>query len=177
MDAEGGSERQLTTAAAPSLDVAPAWSPDGSEIVFARVASSAGSEQPRTSLHVVAAEGGAVRDLGQEGSEPAWSPDGKSIAFVSYRDLFGRTCFHECSTSGEIYVLDVETGETRRLASSEAHDGSPTWSPDGSSIAFVSDRSNRQEHAYEIYVMSPSGDDVRRLTRNEVWDLAPAWRP
>jgi len=177
MDADGGSVRQITTAAAPNLDVAPAWSPDGSEIAFVRVASSAGSELPRASLHVVSADGGEVRELGQEGSEPAWSPDGRSLAFVSYRDRLGRTCFHECSTSGEIYLLEVETGEIRRLTRSQASDSSPAWSPDGRMIAFVSDRSNRQEHAYEIYVMSPSGDDVRPLTRNEVWDVEPAWRP
>ena len=177
MDADGGNERQITTATAPSFDVAPAWSPDGSQIAFVRVASGAGSEQPRASLHVVARDGGAVRDLAQEGSEPVWSPDGKRVAFVSYRDRFGRTCFHECSTSGEIYVLEVETGETRRLTRSQASDGSPAWSPDGRRIAFVSDRSNRQQHAYEIYVMGPSGEDVVRITRNAVWDLEPVWRP
>ena len=118
-----------------------------------------------------------MRDLAQEGSEPVWSPDGKRVAFVSYRDRFGRTCFHECSTSGEIYVLEVETGEVRRLTRSEASDGSPAWSPDGRSIAFVSERSNRQEHANEIYVMNASGEDVLRITRNAVWDLEPVWRP
>jgi Tol biopolymer transport system component len=112
-----------------------------------------------------------------DASDPDWSPDGTRIAFTSYRDGFGRTCFHECAISGEIYVLDVESGETERLTESEANDVSPAWSPDGSLVAFTSDRSDPEAHENEIYVMTATGDDVRRLTDNTVWDLEPAWRP
>lgn len=112
-----------------------------------------------------------------DGAEPDWSPDGSRIAVTSYRDDFGRTCFHDCTTSGEIYVLDVESGDVMRITESEADDRSPAWSPDGSFIGFVSDRSNPQEHENEIHVMTRSGDDLRRITRNNVWDLEPAWRP
>jgi TolB protein len=120
-------------------------------------------------------EGGAPRKLTDDGAEPEWSPDGTRIAFTSYRDDFGRTCFHECSTSGEIYLLDVEGGEAKRLTESEADDRSPAWSPDGSFVAFASDRSDPQAHENEIYVMTANGDDVRRITQNKVWDLEPAW--
>lgn len=177
MDADGGNEVQITQAALPSFDLSPAWSPDGSEIAFTRAAPTAGSDDPRAAIYVVSPEGGEPRKLTDDGAEPEWSPDGTRIVFTSYRDDFGRTCFHECSTSGEIYVLDVESGETKRLTESEADDRSPAWSPDGSLIAFASDRSNPEEHANEIYVMTPSEDGVRRITENEVWDLEPAWRP
>lgn len=71
----------------------------------------------------------------------------------------------------------METGDTQRLTETEANESSPAWSPDGSLIAFSSDRSNPDEHEIEIYVMQANGDDVRRLTENEVWDGQPAWRP
>lgn len=134
-------------------------------------------DDPRAAIYVVTPGGGEPRKLTDNGAEPAWSPDGTRIAFTSFRDDFGRTCFHECSTSGEIYVLDVERGEAERLTESEADDRSPEWSADGRQIVFVSDRSNPQEHENELYVMTAAGDDVHRITRNAVLDLEPAWRP
>ena len=177
MDADGGNEMQITRAVLPGYDLAPAWSPDGLSIAFTRVAASTTSDGPSATIFVVSPEGGEPRRLTDEGGEPHWSPDGSRIAFTAYRDRFGRTCFHECSMSGEIYVLEVESGQEKRLTRSKADDGSPAWSPDGNSIAFASDRSNPRAHEYELYVMTASGEDVRRLTTNDVWDREPAWRP
>ncbi|MBM2822623.1 MAG: exported protein of unknown function [Thermoleophilia bacterium] len=173
----GDDEVQLTQAAWPTFDFSPAWSPDGSMIAFTRIAPSTGSESPSAALYLVALEGRTLRKLTSDGGEPDWSPDGKRIAFTSFRDRFGRTCFHECGTSGEIYVVGADGREEQRLTESQANDGSPAWSQDGRLIAFASDRSNPNAHEIEIYVMNANGDDVRRITENEVWDGEPAWRP
>ena len=177
MDADGGNEVQLTQVGLPSFDLGPAWSPEGSQIAFTRAAPSAGSENPRAGIYVVSPDGGEPRKLADDGTGPDWSPDGTRIAFTSHRDGSGQTCFHECGTSGEIYVLDVESGAAERLTESEANENSPAWSPDGSLIAFASDRSDPQAHANEIYVMTAAGDDVRRITENTVWDIEPVWQP
>jgi Tol biopolymer transport system component len=177
LDLESGRETQITRASLPGIDGSPAWSPDGSQIAFTRAAPSVGSDNPGAAIYTVRPDGSGLRKLVDDGVEPDWSPDGGRIAFVSYRDGFGRTCFHECSTSGEIYLLDVQSGEVERLTESEADDGSPAWSSDGRLIAFSSDLSNPDQHAYEISAMSASGEDLRRITENEVWDLEPVWRP
>ena len=55
----------------------------------------------------------------------------------------------------------------------DAWDSDPTWSPDGTRIAFSSDRDGDDE----IYTMRSDGTDVRRLTVNDAWDGEPAWSP
>lgn len=52
-------------------------------------------------------------------------------------------------------------------------DWAPAWSPDGQTIAFVSNRDGNME----IYAVSPDGSNLRRLTSHEADDWAPAWSP
>jgi Tol biopolymer transport system component/streptogramin lyase len=88
-----------------------------------------------------------------------WSPDGNQLAFVSE------------SGDGdgyEIFVVDADGNNVRRLTHENHHNSSPAWSPDGSQIAFVDDST--------IYVMETNGSNVRRLAR-EFWNGDPAWSP
>jgi TolB protein len=177
MSADGRDRKQLTRHAdGPEVvfDMHPAWSPDGSLIAFTR-ATFAPDGELRIAIHTVDPAEGRERLLIEDAGEPAWSPDGRSFAFTSIRDRTGKTCFHDCTTSGEIYVARADGTALRRLTTSQADDRSPSWAPDGRRIAFVSDRSNREDHENEIYVVRPDGTDLRRLTTNEVWDLEPAW--
>jgi Tol biopolymer transport system component len=127
-------------------------------------------------ISTITPTGRGERLLIEDAAEPAWSPDGSRIVFTSIRDRYGETCFHECSPSGEIYVARADGTDLRRLTRSQADDRSPSWAPDGRSIAFVSDRSNRANHDNEIYVIGVEGGEARRLTTNAVWDLEPDWR-
>lgn len=93
---------------------------------------------------------------------PALSPDGRKIAFASDRD-----------GNPEIYVIDVDGGNLRRLTDDPAIDEYPTWSPDGQWIAFHSNR----DGDFDIYIMRPDGSDLRRLTDDPADDMQPAWSP
>jgi Tol biopolymer transport system component len=157
------------------VDTQPAWSPDGTLIAFTRITYGIAGES-RTDIYTIAPTGVGERLLIEDAADPAWSPEGDRIAFTTVRDLFGLTCFHECTAATEIYVATAEGAELRRLTESESADTGPAWSPDGERIAFTSDRSNPATHEYEIYVMDADGGDVQRLTTNDVWDLEPAWR-
>jgi TolB protein len=175
--AAGGDDSRITHAGGPAFDIGPAWSPDGDAIAFTRVTVKTDLEHARLAVYAVAPDGSGLRKLIDDGAEAAWSLDGKRIAFTSIRDHFGRSCFEECKTSGEIYVAKADGSNARRLTRSQADDRSPTWSPDGRSIAFVSDRSDPEEHDNEIYVMRADGSGLHRITSGGEWSLDPAWRP
>lgn len=177
MDADGSNQHELyreKASAGPLLLFTPAWSPDGSQIAFTRV--SYAGDTAKTSVYVMNSDGTGVREIASDGAEPAWSPDGKRIAFASARDRNGKTCFADCSPSGEIYVAEADGADARRLTNEKAEDSSPSWSPDGKQIAFISDLSNRRDHENEIYVVDADGGTAERVTKNSVWDLEPDWK-
>jgi Tol biopolymer transport system component len=69
--------------------------------------------------------------------------------------------------------VNTSSDDQRNLTRHPASDDDPRWSPDGSQIAFSSDRSGN----YEVYVMEADGTDPRRLTQSPAVDAQPAWSP
>jgi len=69
----------------------------------------------------------------------------------------------------EIYVMNANGSGQTQLTNNPALDQQPTWSPDGTQIAFASD--------FEIYVMNTDGSALSRLTNNPGRDYYPAWSP
>ncbi|MGD9049978.1 MAG: hypothetical protein PVF77_18135, partial [Anaerolineae bacterium] len=94
---------------------------------------------------------------------------GQVIAFTSDR----------ADGEGDIYVMAVPdsaeqgTPSPQRLTDDPAYDAWPTWSPDGSQIAFMSTRSGNPD----IYVMNADGSNVRQLTDHPANDIWPEWSP
>jgi Tol biopolymer transport system component len=102
-------------------------------------------------------------------------PDGRSgglIAFYSDRD-----------DNPEIYVMNPDGSDQRRLTLSPFEDSSPDWSPDGSQIAFISDRDDPQagncfpDCMYQIYVINADGSGEHKLVDTESRALHPDWHP
>jgi len=157
MDYDGDRIKKLTGNG--SLNLNPAWSPDGSQIAFLSYRSG------RPELVILSAKGELRRAFPQRGElnlAPDWSPDGTRIAFAGSRD-----------GNAEIFVLTVSSGATVRLTGNPALDTSPSWSPTGREIAFVSDRSGSPQ----VYLMDAEGTNVRRLTHEGNWNDLPAWSP
>ena len=73
----------------------------------------------------------------------------------------------------QIYVMDSDGTNHRRLAANQAENYRPAWSPDGTKIAFVS---NRNGGLHQIYLMDVTGKNPIRLT-DAVWNDDPAWSP
>ena len=87
---------------------------------------------------------------------PAISPDGQTIAFAYKGDLF---------------LVPVTGGEARQLTTNAAYDACPVWSPDGTQIAFASDR----EGSMDVYVVSARGGIPTRLTTGSGNETPMAW--
>ncbi|MFN3413265.1 MAG: Tol-Pal system beta propeller repeat protein TolB [Thermoanaerobaculum sp.] len=143
---------RLTTTRA--IDTQPAFSPNGRQIVF--TSTRAGSPQ----LYLMDAEGTNVRRLTFEDSfadEPSWASDGVRIAYTTKVD-----------NRFQIAVFDLRTGQ-RTVISGPGNNESPCFSPDGTLLAFTSDRSGRKQ----IYITDAQGH-AQPLTRDGN-NLQPAW--
>jgi Tol biopolymer transport system component len=109
------------------------WSPDGGKIAYTTVVDPA--EQPRRAkLRVVSAVDGSEVPLVEEriGYLPAWSPDGTTIAFgafVGELDAQGRG-------EAELFLMDSDGGNVRRITERPGTDLPPSWSPDSSRIVW-----------------------------------------
>jgi TolB protein len=157
MDYDGERIKKLTGNG--SLNLNPAWSPDGDEIAFLSYRSG------KPELLILSSKGELRRAFPQQGElnlAPDWSPDGRRIAFAGSRD-----------GNAEIFVINVSDGRLTRLTNNPALDTSPTWSPNGREIAFVSDRSGSPQ----VYLMDAEGTNLRRLTYEGSWNDLPAWSP
>jgi TolB protein len=157
MDYDGARVKKITSN--NSINLSPAWSPDGQWIAF--MSYRGGSPE----LKILSSKGelrSAFPQKGELNSAPAWSPDGRLLAFSSARD-----------GNAEIYTLRPSDGSLTRLTRDGSIDTSPTWSPDGRTIAFTSDRGGSPQ----IYLMDAGGGNVRKLTGELSYCDAATWNP
>lgn len=166
LDADGTLKNLTQTADAPQAnDWFSSWSLDSKQINF--LSDRTGSVGPTQinpdganprSLTVVS----AIFVLFGEGRldwDPNWSPDGR-ILWSSLRDL-----------NLELYVMDSDGQNRRRLTDHSGRDWFPAWSPDGTTAAFSSDR----EGSEDIYTLNLASGQLTRLTDNPADDLRPVW--
>jgi Tol biopolymer transport system component len=85
--------------------------------------------------------------------------------------LGGRIAFSD--DVEDVYVMNADGSDLTRLTSHRGHDFDPSWSPDGSRIAFRSERDGNNE----IYVMNADGSEQRNVSNFSGDDWGPAWAP
>ena len=190
----------------------PRWSPDGRYLAFL---SSRTDKRDNDQLWLLDRTGGEGRPLTKvEGGvvDYTWSPNGREIALIVLdkdpnetdpdakdedkkpkpividrfqfkRDIDG----YLYTRRQRLFVMDVATGKMRRLTTGEFDEALPAWSPDGSKIAFVSNRDSDPDRTYnnDLWVVPASAGGIAptRLTTFAGDDNSPdtnsypAWSP
>ena len=159
MREDGIGIKQLTSGDYASIQ--PAWSPDGDRIAYARSFGSTAGEQ----LWVMDTDGSDKQSLitnshtgsPQLGNNPAWSPDGSKVAFDR--------CLN-CEQGGEnheIMLADLQAGTIDTLTENTVWDIQAVWSPNGSRLAFTSNRNNPDQSG-DVYIFSLDTGEISRIT-------------
>jgi len=154
MHADGSNVRRLTRE--PRRDVGPAWSPDGAKIAF--MSDRGGKE---FNLYWMNADGSGVEQLtfGETDWFPQFSPDGRRIAFHRWSD---------------VHVINLDDRRPTRLTVDPDNGMYPSWSPDGTSLAFMS----RRGGPTAIFTMNADGSNQQTLVRLATGSaIDPRWSP
>lgn len=162
--------------ASDRFDPMPAWSPDGSQISYTErsreffsgklkvldfdVATGTAKGAPLELYTAKHDRGGAwVID------HVAWSPDGKTLAFTL-----------QDSGWDKVYLLPSKGGQPHQLTRGESEDSSPLFSPNGKSVAIVSNRGGPEES--HIWIVPVDGSEPRRLANLPPGvEENPQWSP
>jgi len=156
MNPDGSGTTQVTDAA--QGDEQPSWSADGKRLVFNR--EGAIFEAPVT--------GGPAHRIGKgpgNAGGPSYSPDGKLIAYDYRRPGY---------ENRELYVMRSDGTAIRQLTHLGYVSALPAWSPDGKTIAFMS---NVNGAKYQIYTVRLDGTHVQQVTFSPTDVIQPAWTP
>ena len=170
---------------------APVWSPDGARILFSHV-----EDRPNTAtsdyIYAVESNGSRLEAVSDLSSDEDWyvdyspniSPDGSRVAFTTFRHKPG--WYFGGSRTLEIGTSALDGSDYRRLTDHEALDENPVWSPDGTRIAFVSNRAAYKSKVdtlsvddFSIYTMAEDGSDVQIVTPSwlPITQDPPVWSP
>jgi Tol biopolymer transport system component len=170
----GGKPVNLTNDGA--FDTDPAWSPDGSRLLY-----SSDKSGNQLQLWMRDLRTGENRELTRLTTQPqgaAWSRDGKRVVFLNINNNYG---------VAEVAVLDLDTLKVEKIHDTLPQPGSPTWSPDGRRVALaaLARYSGRyREGTNQVLTMSAGASPadawyapVPALSIDSRADCGPAWSP
>lgn len=185
VSAAGGTPVKLTNG--PKRDDTPRWSPDGRKVAF--ISDRDGTPQ----IWIINPHGGEAHKLTAVKSavtDLAWSPDGKVIAYLApdplteeeekrKKERNDTKLVDQDLKMSHIYLIDVETKESRKLTRGAFHVQSISWSPDGRHIVFAAQPTPKASDIYRTDISTVSVEDgqLEKLVEREGMDASPQWSP
>lgn len=161
VNVRSGDRRRLADVSDYDLD--PVFSMDGTHVLFET------SPNGFAQLHLVSSAGGKSQPISdvRDGwaTFPSWSPDGDVIVYSCGRPSYEASDLCLLSPSGEFLGLLGDESPSLEIEAS--------WSPDGMTVAFASNRSGDSD----VYLIDVESGRVTRLTDDPVHDADPAWSP
>jgi Tol biopolymer transport system component len=151
-------------------NAAPAWSPNGTKIVFEMHFETIHLDY-LAYLYSVDVDGSDLASISDTFAyDPAWSPDGAKIAFTQ-TGLFG-------DEKGSIYIMNADGSNRTEFNSPSALNYDPAWSPDGSKIAFVFYEGYQEgDNNYDVVVTNADGSNPTNITNSPTSEYDPDWQP
>ena len=163
-DYDGANELRITNSR--DLNLNPSWSYDAKAIAYSAFRRGGAPE-----LFLSFIQTGVLQDLtkgrlARNGGAalPVFSPDGRQILFHSTA---------EGASATDLFIINVDGTNLRRLTTHPDSDTTPTWSPSGGQIAFTSDRTGKPQ----IYIMNVDGSGLRRLPIPDAEADRATWAP
>jgi len=186
----------------------PRWSPDGKTLAFlsARASDLPAGETPKSQIYLLSVAGGgeaiALTKLKNGVQNYQWSPEGSRIVVVStsgpmdgvaaadrksdvrhYTHIqykFNDTGWFD-DKRRHLWMVAVQGGEAKQITEGQDwNDTDPQWSPDGTHVAFVSDRTGKaydDSHNTDVWVIPAAGGTLTKISDHAFEDENPRWSP
>jgi Tol biopolymer transport system component len=161
-------------ACAAALAACGSGSSGSGKIVFSAIPPRGGESH----LYVVDPDGSNVRQLTRTNGDgqPSWSPDGSAVAFRRWSNVGCERPHEDCA---RIWIVGSDGTHAHPLTPRSQRSEEPDWSPDGTRIAYVRWRDDRNPfaNATGIYVVRADGTGARPLTEGPGDATNPVWSP
>lgn len=183
---DGTGLRRLTPAVRGRADEPGSFSRTGDRLFFTRTTCvpprRGGCASQTSAIYRANADGTSQQLVLRRAADPALSPDGTQIAYVSDRDRNGSLNYGDKEfVANELYVMNSDGSGPRRLTRTrELNERKPTWSPDGSRIAFQRGEQTGNAEGTSLFQVNADGTcehEILADPRLDTWYADPAWRP